>query len=196
MSKSKCVDPDYAHIWPFAIVHAYNKDRILGKMDINDLSANDIFQAFSELNEREADILTRYLKNGETLNTIASSYTITRVRVADIRDRALRKVTATIINKKNELKDKEDILNAKLAKRYECGIDNNHVFIRQLRFSTRTENCLYRKGIRTLYQLQKLTSHDLLRIRNLGKRSYSEIVNKLDELGIEHNFEKEINNER
>ena len=194
MKRNTCVEPDYTHIWPFAIVQAYNEDRILGQLDLNDLSANDIFQAFSELNEREANILTRYLKEGETLKTISDSYNLTSSRIGAIRDKALRKVAANIRNKKDELKDKEDILNAKLAERSESKNSSDPVFIRQLRLSIRAENCLYRSGIKTLDQLTKLDSLGLYRIRNLGKRSYSEIVNKLDELGIEHNFKKEINN--
>ena len=51
--------------------------------------------------------------------------------------------------------------------------------IDDLSLSVRSENALRRAGINTIADLEKMTTKELLGIRNLGKRSYDEIVSML-----------------
>lgn len=51
--------------------------------------------------------------------------------------------------------------------------------LEDLDFTVRTYNCLRRAGIETVEQLQGLRMLDLLRIRNLGRRSLEEIEEKM-----------------
>lgn len=56
--------------------------------------------------------------------------------------------------------------------------------IDELDLSVRSYNCLNRAGIKTLGDITNLSSLELLRVRNLGKRSYDEIVKVLEDKGL------------
>lgn len=55
------------------------------------------------------------------------------------------------------------------------------VTLEELRFSVRTYNCLKRAGINTLKEIENLSEDDMMRIRNLGRKSVEEIRVKLAE---------------
>jgi DNA-directed RNA polymerase subunit alpha len=54
-----------------------------------------------------------------------------------------------------------------------------------LELSVRSSNCLKRAGINTVDELVSKTEDDLMKVRNLGKKSLQEIKDKLDELELE-----------
>ncbi|MBU0469832.1 MAG: DNA-directed RNA polymerase subunit alpha, partial [Candidatus Omnitrophica bacterium] len=56
--------------------------------------------------------------------------------------------------------------------------------VEQLDLSVRTMNCLRRGGIATVGELISKKSKDLLQLRNFGQKSYREIEEKLQELGL------------
>ena len=56
--------------------------------------------------------------------------------------------------------------------------------IEKLNISVRTYNCLKCHGISTIGDLSAMTKEDLMRIRNLGKKNYDEIIEKLENIGI------------
>ena len=56
--------------------------------------------------------------------------------------------------------------------------------VRELEFSIRSENCLLRGGIHTIGDLLQCSRDDLLKIRNLGKISLTEIEEKLVAAGL------------
>ena len=56
--------------------------------------------------------------------------------------------------------------------------------ILELELSVRSYNCLTRAGYKYIEDLEGITSDDLIKIRNLGRRSYQEIVSKLANEGI------------
>lgn len=55
--------------------------------------------------------------------------------------------------------------------------------IQELELSVRSYNCLKRAGINTLGDLIKMTPEQLVNVRNLGKKSLDEIIQKLADLG-------------
>lgn len=57
--------------------------------------------------------------------------------------------------------------------------------IDELELSVRSYNCLKRAGINTVEELTNKTSEDMMKVRNLGKKSLEEVVAKLDELGLD-----------
>jgi DNA-directed RNA polymerase subunit alpha len=57
--------------------------------------------------------------------------------------------------------------------------------IEELELSVRSSNCLKRAGINTVEELVDKTEDDLMKVRNLGKKSLQEIKDKLDELELE-----------
>lgn len=56
--------------------------------------------------------------------------------------------------------------------------------IEDLDFSVRAYNCLKRDGIHTLQDLVNKSESDMMRIRNLGKKSLKEVLDKIREMGL------------
>ena len=56
--------------------------------------------------------------------------------------------------------------------------------IEELELSVRSSNCLKRANINTVEELTEKTEEDMLKVRNLGKKSLDEVKNKLEELGL------------
>ena len=57
--------------------------------------------------------------------------------------------------------------------------------IDELELSVRSYNCLKRAGINTVEELTNKTSEDMMKVRNLGRKSLEEVLSKLKELGLE-----------
>ena len=57
--------------------------------------------------------------------------------------------------------------------------------IDELELSVRSYNCLKRAGINTVEELTNRTSEDMMKVRNLGRKSLEEVLGKLKELGLE-----------
>ena len=57
--------------------------------------------------------------------------------------------------------------------------------IDELELSVRSYNCLKRAGINTVEELTNKTSEDMMKVRNLGRKSLEEVLAKLKELGLQ-----------
>lgn len=57
--------------------------------------------------------------------------------------------------------------------------------IDELELSVRSYNCLKRAGINTVEELCNRTPEDMMKVRNLGRKSLEEVLAKLKELGLE-----------
>ncbi|MCL5058827.1 MAG: DNA-directed RNA polymerase subunit alpha [Actinobacteria bacterium] len=56
--------------------------------------------------------------------------------------------------------------------------------IEELDLSVRSYNCLKRAGINSVDELIQRNEEDMMKVRNLGKKSLEEVINKLNELGL------------
>jgi len=56
--------------------------------------------------------------------------------------------------------------------------------IEELDLSVRSYNCLKRAGINTVEELIKKTEEDMMKVRNLGRKSLEEVQSKLAALGL------------
>ena len=56
--------------------------------------------------------------------------------------------------------------------------------IEELDMSVRSFNCLKRAGIDTVEDLTNRTEEDMIKVRNLGKKSLEEVIQKLQSLGL------------
>jgi len=63
--------------------------------------------------------------------------------------------------------------------------------IDELELSVRSYNCLKRAGINTVEELTNRTSEDMMKVRNLGRKSLEEVLAKLKELGLQLNPSEE-----
>lgn len=86
-----------------------------------------------------------------------------------------------IVTNLSEIADTTGIMNAKQEdtkqKKLETPIDD-------LDFSVRAYNCLKRAGVNTLGDLTEKTELDMMKIRNLGKKSLKEVIDKIKEMGL------------
>jgi len=63
--------------------------------------------------------------------------------------------------------------------------------IEELELSVRSYNCLKRAGISTVEDLSSKSEADMMKVRNLGKKSFDEVTNKLHSLGLDFLREEE-----
>ena len=63
--------------------------------------------------------------------------------------------------------------------------------IEELDMSVRSFNCLKRAGINTVEDLTNKTEEDMIKVRNLGKKSLEEVIAKLHSLGLDLKREEE-----
>ena len=56
--------------------------------------------------------------------------------------------------------------------------------IEEMDLSVRSYNCLKRANIHTVDDLTKKTEDDMLKVRNLGKKSLDEVIYKLNSYGL------------
>lgn len=96
--------------------------------------------------------------------------------------------TRTIENKKNE--EKKTITEKKKEE------DEEVVYVEELGLSIRPYKCLKRAGINYLGDLANITEEQFRKIRNLGKKSFEEIVAKMQEFGISFKTKEQLEDER
>lgn len=82
----------------------------------------------------------------------------------------------------------------------EIGLNTGGMLIEDLGLRVRSYNCLKRAGVNTLNDLAAMTIDDLMKVRNLGKKSVDEVISVLARYGLVYNFdgvivEKEVINE-
>ncbi|MCQ2555701.1 MAG: DNA-directed RNA polymerase subunit alpha, partial [Clostridia bacterium] len=56
--------------------------------------------------------------------------------------------------------------------------------IEELDLSVRSSNCLKRASINTVEELTQKSEADMMKVRNLGRKSLEEVKQKLQELGL------------
>ena len=57
--------------------------------------------------------------------------------------------------------------------------------IEELDFTVRSYNCLKKAGVNTISDLTSMSYIELLKIKNLGRKSLNEIIDKMKELGYD-----------
>ncbi len=133
------------------------------------------------------------------------SYTVENTRVGNITDfdkLTLEVETNGTITAKEAISFGAKILNEHLnlfvdlsdeAKNVEIMVEREEtkkekvleMTIEELDMSVRSFNCLKRAGIDTVEDLTNRTEEDMIKVRNLGKKSLEEIIQKLHSLGLE-----------
>jgi len=79
------------------------------------------------------------------------------------------------VNEQDYMYEREEkVTNKKLEKKIE-----------ELDLSVRSYNCLKRAGIHTVGELAQKTEEEMMRVRNLGRKSLKEVVQKLREIGLD-----------
>lgn len=63
-------------------------------------------------------------------------------------------------------------------------VNSREILVNELELKIRSHNCLKRAGINTIDDLCSKTPEDMMKVRNLGRRSLEEILYKMKELGL------------
>ena len=75
-----------------------------------------------------------------------------------------------------------------MVEKEESGIEKVlEMSIDELELSVRSYNCLKRAGINTVQELCNKTPEEMMKVRNLGRKSLEEVLEKLKELGLKLN---------
>ena len=139
------------------------------------------------------------------------NYTVDNTRVGNITDYdklTLEILTNGTISAKEGISLAAKILNEHLnlfvdlsdeAKKAEIMVEREETIkekvlemtIEELDMSVRSFNCLKRAGIDTVEDLINRTEEDMIKVRNLGKKSLEEVIQKLHSLGLELKKEEE-----
>ena len=77
-----------------------------------------------------------------------------------------------------------DMTGMMIEKTEEPKVKGLETTIEHIDFSVRAYNCLKRAGIHTLQDLVNKSENDMMKIRNLGKKSLKEVLDKVKELGL------------
>jgi len=174
----------------------------------------DLDETIPELIKRLPDryqmlINERYFE-GKTLEEIGKKLGVTRGRAGDIEKRALKMLCSKrrycVVGKelfeydrktklecmedyRRQIKEEIDKRNEEMKNRPKADkiLDME---IEDLELSVRSYNCLKRAGLNTVGDILKVKSfEEMIKIRNLGRRSIKEIDDKLKEIGTELPFE-------
>ncbi len=139
------------------------------------------------------------------------NYTVDNTRVGNVTDYdklTLEVLTNGTISAKEAISLGAKILNEHLnlfvdlsdeAKKAEIMVEREETIkekvlemtIEELDMSVRSFNCLKRAGIDTVEDLISRTEEDMIKVRNLGKKSLEEVIQKLHSLGLDLKREEE-----
>ena len=140
-----------------------------------------------------------------------AQYTVENTRVGNITDYdklTLNVKTNGTISAKEAISLAAKILNEHLnlfvnmsdeAKKTEIMVERKETIrdrvlemtIEDLDLSVRSFNCLKRAGINTVEDLTNRTESEMIKVKNLGKKSLEEVIHKLQGLGLELKHEEE-----
>ena len=135
---------------------------------------------------------------------LKANFTVSNTRVGNITDYDKLELDVTTngtIDAKEEVTLASKILNEHLnlfinlydeAKNREILVDRPEakkekvleMTVEELDMSVRSFNCLKRAGINTVEDLTNRTEEDMIKVRNLGKKSLEEVIQKLQSLGL------------
>lgn len=166
----------------------------------------DVTNTLLTLLPHEKDVIEFRYKDGLTLKETGEYVGVTGERIRQIELKALRKLRHksrlnNLVYVQVKASDYNVLLNevrklradvSRLMIEMDTDPDfiikkNKQVSIDELNLSIRPYNCLKRAGINTIGDI---LTHDLLRVRNLGRKSLHEIVNVVESYGFSDEMSK------
>lgn len=149
--------------------------------------------------QREVDAVHFYFRDGLTLEKTGGKLNVCRERIRQIIERACRRLqnpackeVLTLgldkyITQREELAWKNGFARGQEDKEMDIKLRSLNIEeIKDLHLSVRTYNCLSRAGYYTVKDIMlNLTPEKLARIRNMGNKSYIEVVEALEKVGFD-----------
>jgi DNA-binding CsgD family transcriptional regulator len=153
----------------------------------DDYIATVEYVLLTALSERQRKMLPMYYRDGKTLQEIGKCYCLTRERVRQIIEKSIQKLR---VGRHREFL-KYGVLGTITRLKARVGGPQaetdtpTYKDIRNLGLSARSRNSLWQAGIFSVGSILKLTPFELARVRNLGSKSYAEIVTVLESEGYD-----------
>ncbi len=193
-------------------VEIINKDQVIatlskgGKLDMELIIANGRGSAISSENKKYiTDATLGYIPIDSNFSPVERiSYDVDKARVGQ--DASYDKLTMEVqtngsikpeeamalgakiliehLNIVTDLSEIADITGIMNAKQEDSKLKKLETSIDDLDFSVRAYNCLKRANINTLGDLTQKTELEMMKIRNLGKKSLKEVMDKIKEMGL------------
>jgi hypothetical protein len=195
-------------IYPLNLAKAvFDSEEEARKVYIPGISA-----ALATLTELEQGVIMHRFQRKLTLEQCGKEYGITRERIRQIEAKAIRKLrhpTRTNLMKavpltelqaecteyyklQNEYEWLKKAFESLTARKAEPGVIMPMVEyatlletpLEAMGLSVRSYNCLRRAGKNTLGDIVEMYEHELVKVRNLGRKSFCEVIAKLKEYGL------------
>lgn len=158
--------------------------------DRNLPSQEDVDKVLNTLPDKIRDIVIERLRDNKTFKQMGEERGVSGARISQLYHKGIRmlhhpsrlgKLTYTMITvyEYEQLKLRINLLEETLNAYDSTLYDKDITPVECLGFSIRAYNCLRRAGVRFAYQLELV---DLDKVRNLGRKTKVEILNKIREL--------------
>lgn len=160
-----------------------------------------LYYVLSGFSTREAETFILYYSTEMDYSGIGKRYGVTRERIRQIVAKTTRKlqhfsrrtllevgirenmagieVKAYTRGYEDGYKNGKEKANAEIARSDADADDYLQTPIERMDLSVRTFNCLVRAGVRTVGDVVDMGRENVMKVRNLGRKSYDELVNKL-----------------
>lgn len=151
----------------------------------------------SKLGERETEILILRIFDEKTLEQVANRYGVTRERIRQVEARAYRKLRHPqtrfyeILDTKDfdyyckVITEMLNLIQHKISKEEIEKSDEEYLedfTLEDLNLSIRPYNVLKRNGISNMKELQDYSKEEIAQLKNLGRRSFEEVVEKAENI--------------
>lgn len=188
-------------MWPYNLaeeVSGKSKGSEEAEAFVRRTYAPGLLEEVENLDDRQKLVITLRYRSRLTLEDVAKELHVTRERVRQIEAKSIRILRSreslnhwllVPMERLLEAQKERDELKLKLItsgrteelkpepKLKSVGID-------EMDLSVRAYNCLRRAGIDTLADLRKMNREDLMKVRNMGRKSLEDIITKAKEYGI------------
>jgi len=143
-----------------------------------------VYSVSYEVENTRVGNITDYDKLTITVNT---NGTITAKEAVSLGAKILNEHLNLFVDMSDTAKDTEIMVEREETKKEKV----LEMTIEELDMSVRSFNCLKRAGIDTVEDLTNRTEEDMIKVRNLGKKSLEEVIQKLHSLGLDLKREEE-----
>ena len=165
-----------------------NKQAIIEKNDINTLPVDSIYTPVLKVNYNvESTRVGQAIDYDKLTIEVWTDGTINAQEAVSLAARVLTEHLNLFVNLSDEAAGAE-IMVEKTNDDKEKALE---MTIEELDLSVRSFNCLKRAGINTVEDLVSKSEDEMMKVRNLGRKSLEEVMAKLDSLGFKLNSEDE-----
>jgi len=188
-------------MWPYNLaeeVSGKSKGSEEAEAFVRRTYAPGLLEEVENLDDRQKLVITLRYRSHLTLEGVAKELHVTKERVRQIEAKGIRILRRreslnhwllVPMERLLEAQRERDELRLKLitqerADELEPELSLKSVSIDALDLSVRAHNCLKRAGVNTLEDLRKMNREDLMKLRNMGRKSLEEIITKAKEYGI------------